>query len=265
MNPLYITITDSYWGVNKEQGIFESNRKKLYTGIHETKLSIEEFEKQLIHTIMTHKGDGLDLEIHSTKSGTYIDIGLLVDNEENESDINYLIHFLEPYQPKLQEIEKVEKSPSFDGYIYIQYSSPKDLETIIKTFKKENVEVQTITETRKTFERGASDFWIGYLIGVASSATWDGVKKAFTKVKKQHDTHFRTVQIGSINFDSLKENVSRYSKINQQDLVLVSFEEIETGQYEVWFRSRYKKIRVNSNAKGHISSLKIHENSQTNI
>jgi len=214
---------------------------------------------------MSHKGDGLDLEIHSTKSGTYIDIELLVDEEENESDIDYLINFLEPYKLELQEIEKQDKSPSFGSYIYIQYSTPDDLETIINIFKEKNIEVQMITETRKTFESGAGDFWLGYLLGIASSATWDGLKHTFTKLKNQNDTHYRTIQIGSIDVDSLRENVSRYSGINKQDLVLISFEEVETGLYEVRFRSRYRKINVHSNVQGHISSLRIIENSQSQI
>ena len=264
-NLIFITINDSCWGIDSEHGIFESKRKQLHTGTYEINLSIAEFEKQLVHTIMTDKGDGLDLEIHSENSGTYIDIDLLVSEKENESDIDYLIKFLEPFQVELKEIEREERLPKFDSYIYVQYSSPKDLEAIMGTFRKENIEVQMITETRKTFERGAGDFWLGYLIGIGSSATWDGMKQAITKIKNHQDTHFRTVQTGSINVELLKENISRYSEINKQDLIFISFEEVDTEQYKVWFRSRYKKISVITNEQGHISALNIYEESQTQI
>lgn len=46
---------------------------------------LRNLKKKLIQTIMANKGDGLDLEIHSGNSGIYIDIDLLVGEEDDES------------------------------------------------------------------------------------------------------------------------------------------------------------------------------------
>lgn len=265
INTLYVTVTLSRWGISNEEGIFESERRHLYSGTYGTTLSTSDFEEKLIRTILSHKGDGLDLNIQTTKIGVYVDIELLIDEKDADPNIDYLVDFLESFHSELEKQEQVDSLPDFERYIYFQCFSPQELEILTKEFKKKNIETEVVSETRKTFEKGAGSFFMAYIIGIASTASWDAGKKLLKKIRKKHDIHFMKVQTGSIDTNSLIENVSQSTGINQQDLDLISFEEVEKRRYEVWLRNRYKTIVITSNAQGYISNLKIYERSQTHI
>jgi len=108
---------------------------------------------------------------------------------------------------------------------------------------------------------------MAYIIGIASSASWSIGKSVLKKIKNKNDVHFTKAQIGTIDVNTLKEHVSKYTGINEHDLNLISFEEIERGKgkYKVWLRNQYKIISVISNRQGSISNFKVYEKSQTHI
>src|SRR5699024_8422135 len=94
---LYIAIIVSRLSLDNRKGVYESEKKQLHTGIYETELKIEDFEDHLVRTILSNKGDGLDLNIYSTKNCTYIDIDLIIHDDETEPNIDYIINFLESF------------------------------------------------------------------------------------------------------------------------------------------------------------------------
>jgi len=136
---LYINIILSRLGVSNKKGIFESDRKLLHTGDYELDLSISDFEEQLTRTILSHKGDGLNLNIQSTKKRSYVDIELLVGEEDDEPNIEYLLHFLESFKSKVEKQEQTYKLSDFENYIYIECYSSDESELLIKALEKENV------------------------------------------------------------------------------------------------------------------------------
>lgn len=264
---LYINIYLSRWGVSNEKGIFESCRKQLHTGLYETEISIESLERKLYHVILSHQGDGLDLNMQTTKQGTYVDVELIVNDGDDAPNIDYLLNFLKPFQSKRKIQGQKYSLSEFEGYIYIQCFSSEDLDSLLKSLKEQKIDMEVVSESRKSFEKGAGSYFIAYVIGIASSASWTVAKKVLEKVRNKRNIYFSKTQMESIDVGLLKEKVSEYTGINQQDLVLVSFEEIEkeNRKYKIWFRNRYKTISITSNAQGYISDFKIYDKSQTHI
>lgn len=264
---LYTTIILSRLSINNQNGMFISSKKQLHTGVYEISYSISCFEEKLSQLILSHKGDGLALDIYSSQNDTYVDIELIIGEEDKILDIGYILDFLAPLQCKMEKSKQINRLSNFESYIYMQCSSPDELQCLMKTLEEEIVDIEIISESRNTFEHGAGSFFIAYIIGIASSASWWMAEKALAKMSSKNDIDFMKIHAGAIDLVSLKENVRDYTGINEQDLVLISFEEVESkgGNYEIWLRNRYNTIYVISNSQGFIAELKVYEKYKTQI
>jgi hypothetical protein len=264
MNKLFINIIDSYMGIDDELRIYEQGRKLRFSKTYVTEMDIETLEEKLMYTILTDKGDGLELEINSIGNFHYIDIILLFwDKNDEEYNIDYLIKFLEQFKVDFDD-SNFDELTNYDTFIYIQYE-PEEFDNITKIFKQYEIDIKLITQTRNRFENGAGDYWIGYLLGIASSATIEVVKFATNKLKEKHKNNFRSIHLGNLDIENLQRNLSHFLGINALDLKLISFQETIEGKYKVTFRTRYEKIKVISDKDGNISKYELHEISQTNI
>src|SRR5699024_7114246 len=148
-----------------------SEKKQLHTGIYETELKIEDFEDHLVRTILSNKGDGLDLNIYSTKNCTYIDIDLIIHDDETEPNIDYIINFLESFHSEKGH-NKINDLKKFDTYIYVESTSTLEMKSLIDALTEESTNIEAVSEVRTTFEHGAGSFICGFLIGIISNAAW---------------------------------------------------------------------------------------------
>lgn len=263
MNNIFINIIDSYWGVDDTLGIYEQGRKHRHSGTYVTNLDINEFEDKLTYVIMVEKGDGLELEIDSVGSNHFIDIVLLLGDENDEEyNIDHILDFLNQFD-EANAIDG-DKINNFGSYIYLRYA-PEDTKEITGILEKQGVHAEIITHTRSRFERGASDYWVAFLIGLASTATFESLRFVSGKLKEKFNNEYRDVHFGELNIDRVRNQLSYQTGVNEHDLIIISFEEIENGQYKVIFRNRYEKISVITNKNGGISRFEKHELTQTRV
>jgi hypothetical protein len=263
MNKIFINIIDSYWGDDDTLGFYEQGRKHRHSGTYLINLDINEFEEKLTYAIMVGKGDGLELQIDSVGNNHYIDIVLLLGDETDEEyNIDYILEFLNQFDEG--NAINGDKISNFGSYIYLQYA-PEDTKEITGILEEQGVHAEIITHTRSRFERGASDYWVAFLIGLASTATYESLRFVSGKVKEVFNNEYRDLHFGELNIDRVRSRLSYQTGVNEHDLILISFEEIENGQYKVIFRKRYEKISVIINENGDILSFQKHEPTQTRV
>lgn len=254
LNFIHINIIKSYWNLD----FIEQKRERQYSITISSDITIDEFEEELIKTIMMDKGDGLELNLYSIKNKHFVDVVLLL-GDEDEYSIDYLIEFFKQFNEQPEIIFDTDYD-TYDTYLYLKYA-PEEFKDITEILKEHGFEAELISERRSTFERGAGDYFLAYLIGIASSKT----SEALSKIKEKYNDYVRDVQVGSLNIKNLKQNVSNEMNVNYNHLNLISFKELESGTYEVHFRTRYDNYFVTTNSKGDISKLVRKELTQTRI
>ncbi|PLR94833.1 hypothetical protein [Bacillus sp. T33-2] len=254
MNVAQINIIDVYFGVNEEKGIHEIGRDIRFSAVYEVDIDIQQLESKLIDEIMQKKGDGIKVEINSFENNHYVDVYLLLgeEQEDDKFNIDFILEFLQQFQRHDLKINKYNEK-NYDKFIYARYA-PGDYEDISNFLQEEGIEFQLLSKTRNTFERGASDFWEGFLIAMGQSASWDLVKMTASKIKNRYNGSFRSIEVACLDVGKLRENLADLAVVDQQDLRLISFFEIDNDQetYEVHFRTIHEKFDVQSNKSGTI-------------
>lgn len=119
--------------------------------------------------------------------------------------------------------------------------------------------------TTYKYERGASDLWEAYLLGIASSASIELIKPAINNLLKKFNNN-RDIQFGTFNIQKLKENVANLLEENIQNLELISFKNNnDEDRYSVIFTTRYQKVFVETNSSGTIIEFNAERKTQTRI
>jgi hypothetical protein len=260
LNIITINIYDSYWGFDDVRGIFEINQNHRYSTSVTTNQNIEVFEDALKYIIMEKKHDGIEIETISSGDNNHsIYLGLLLGEEQmgNPYNIDYILEFLGKYSSNQDISTTPEQITASERFIYVQYvfSDGKEIQDFLKN---EGLDVQILTTTRRTYERGASDFWIGYLIAISQNASWDLIKTAALKLKDKYNLNESDVEIATLNIEQLFWNVAKTAGVSVEDLTVVSFNQMVNNEelFTVNLKNSTEKFIVVSDKVGVIQAFK---------
>jgi len=254
MDTVHINIFDSYWEIN-ETDIIETGRKLRFYGTIQIQLDIEEFEYQLHQLIMEQKNDGLEIERNSYGESHFVNVFLFLGEEQDEEyNIDYIHNFLNRF-PHVEASTNEHEVIKYDKFIYALFG---DMEDVIKLLEDEGVDFELISQTKGTYDRGAGDFWVSFVIGIAQNASWDFVKAIGGKLKNKFSDSNRVLEVAYLNANQLQKNLAEIANINEQDLRLISFSETAPGEekYNVEYRTISEKFKVKSNKNGDILEFK---------
>lgn len=261
MNVVSVRIIFSFWDFNTD--IFRVGEKLVFEELFEIDIDISKLENKLYELIMKNKNDGMSLEVNSSGGLHFVEIDLFLGELGDTYDISYIIDFLSQFK-KLESIPDTTKDLSkFQGFIYIKDTDK--LEEIIELLKSYGLNPKKIGMTTYKYERGASDLWEAYLLGIASSASIELIKPAINNLLKKFNNN-RDIQFGTFNIQKLKENVANLLEENIQNLELISFKNNnDEDRYSVIFTTRYQKVFVETNSSGTIIEFNAERKTQTRI
>jgi hypothetical protein len=260
MNVISIRIKYSFWDFNTD--VFRVGEKFVYEGVFQINLDISEFEQKLYELIMMDKNDGMTLEVNSFENIHYVEVDLFLGEPGDTYDIEYIIHFLNQFK-KLETLPATNDLSKYQGFVYIQYSDEAD--EALNLLKSCGIEAEKIGMTSYKYERGASDLWIAFILGIASSAAWDTIKSGKVKLENEFNNHYRDVQFGIFNAQKLKENVAHLTGETQNNLEIISFESVNDEKFLVTLNSRYQKFYVEATESGEILKMRTDKITQTRI
>lgn len=217
MNLIQVSIIFSYW----DNQLVEVERSHEFSMDIKSSVTIDEFEEELTEMIMRDKGDGLFLDIYSIEQRHYVDVFLLLGEPDQSSyDISYLRKYLEKFE-EIEVNETDDDYSEFDSFIYLEYA-PTDLPDIMKILEDKGIKAKVISERRSTYERGAGDYFLAYLIGLASSMSVEVIKK----INSLYNDHVREVQSGEFPVEIIRRNLAEKTGEDTNNLALISFEEL---------------------------------------
>ncbi len=253
MNTVHINIFDSYWGMD-EVSFFETGRKLRFYGTIEIQTDIQEFEDKLHELIMNQKNDGLEIERNTYGENHFVNVFLYLDEGQDDYNIDYIIDFLNQF-PTVEANTSENEVINYDKFIYAQFG---DMEDVINFLEDEGIEFKLISQTKSTYDRGNSDFWIAFVLGIAQNASWDLVKFLGGKLKNKFIDSNRAIEIALLNVNQLSKNLADMAAVNEQDLRLISFSETapDEEKYNVEFRTINEKFKVISTKDGGVLDLK---------
>jgi hypothetical protein len=260
MNVISIRIKYSFWDFNTD--VFRVGEKFVYEGVFQINLDIPEIEQKLYELIMMDKNDGMTLEVNSFENIHYVEVDLFLGEPGDTYDIEYIIQFLNRFE-KLETLPATNDLSKYQGFVYIQYSDEAD--EALNLLESCGIEAEKIGMTSYKYERGASDLWIAFILGIASSAAWDTIKSGKVKLEKEFNNHYRDVQFGIFNAQKLKENVAHLTGETQNNLEIISFESVNDEKFLVTLNSRYQKFYVEATKSGEILKMKTDKITQTRV
>lgn len=260
MNAVSVRIKYSFWDFNTE--VFRVGEKFVYEELFEIAIDIHELEEKLYKLIMDDKIDGMTLEVNSFNDLHFLEIDLFLGEPGDTYDINYIIKFLSQFK-KLDNLQFTNDLSNYQGFIYIKYSD--EVEEALNIIKSCGLNAEKISMTTFKYERGASDLWEAFIIGIASTATWDSIKFAKAKLQEKFNNQYRDLHLGRFNAQRLKEDVAHLLDEAPLNLEMVSFECIEGNRFMVTFNSRYQKVFVESTEIGTIIKMNTEKETQTRI
>jgi hypothetical protein len=260
MNVISIRIKYSFWDFNTD--VFRVGEKFVFEGVFQINLDISEFEQKLYELIMMDKNDGMTLEVNSFENIHYVEVDLFLGEPGDTYDIEYIIQFLNQFK-KLETLPETNDLSKYQGFVYIQYSDEAD--EALNLLESCGIEAEKIGMTSYKYERGASDLWIAFILGIASSAAWDTIKSGKVKLENEFNNHYRDVQFGIFNAQKLKENVAHLTGETQNNLEIISFESVNDEKFLVTLNSRYQKFYVEATESGEIVKMKTDKITQTRI
>ncbi|MCQ6281650.1 hypothetical protein [Bacillus sp. EB600] len=260
MNVVSVRIKYSFWDFNTE--ISRVGEKLVYEGVFRIDIDISELEEKLCKLIMNDKHDGMTIEVNSFNDLHFMEIDLFLGEPGDTYDINYIIKFLSQFK-KLDKLPSTNDLSNYQGFIYLKYSD--EVEEALNIIRSCGLNAEKIGMTTFKYERGASDLWESFILGIASSVAWDSIKFVKAKLQEKFNNHYRDLQFGTFNAQRLKENVAHLLGEAPQNLEMVSFECIEGDRFLVTFNSRYQKVFVESTDSGTIIKMNTEKETQTRI
>jgi hypothetical protein len=259
MNVISIRIKYSFWDFNTD--VFRVGEKFVFEGVFQINLDISEFEQKLYELIMMDKNDGMTLEVNSFENIHYVEVDLFLGEPGDTYDIEYIIHFLSQFK-QLETLPATNDLSQYQGFVYIISDEANEALNILDSC---GIKAEKIGMTSYKYERGASDLWIAFILGIASSAAWDTIKAGKVKLENEFNDHYRNVQFGIFNAQRLKENVAHLSGESLNNLEIISFENVKGEKFLVTLNSRHQKFYVEATESGEILKMKTDKTTQTRI
>jgi hypothetical protein len=260
MNVVSVRIKYSFWDFNTD--VFRVGEKFVYEGLFKINLDISEFEKKIYELIMTDKNDGMTLEVNTFDNIHYVEADLFLGEPGDTYDIEYIIQFLNQFE-NLEALPATKDLSRYQGFVYIRYSDEAD--EALDILESCGIKAEKIGMTSYKYELGASDLWVAFILGIASSAAWDTIKSGKIKLENEFNNHYRDVQFGVFNAQKLKENVAHLSGEAKSNLEIISFESVKDEKFLVILNSRYQKFYVEATESGEIIKMKMDRTTQTRI
>jgi hypothetical protein len=197
--------------------------------------SFKEIEELFIKLIKI-KGDWITHEINENNGSVYANITLLYpyfDGVKNSEVPKEIITITDDFISKKTEIDKnllVNEELEIDSkdadglLISIDDHTFEDFE-ILEELRKNNIEFEIITDTKRRTETGAGDLFVGLILfikgTVISGIAWDIIKGGIIK-GIQFPERINEMKVENINYKHLLKSVSLRSKIHTRNLILLN-------------------------------------------
>lgn len=126
---------------------------------------------------------------------------------------------------------------------------------LIRELSELKVNFKILKHAKWTWNAGAGSFgeelilWIGNAI--AGGVTWDLIKFQSLKYVPKEGSHL----LNSSDYHKIVKHVSKITKENSTDLLLLEIESIDQELYKIVFQSSFKQIEVHCDKKGNVINL----------
>lgn len=254
MYNLNMIVYISEWSVDEQIGIYEKSCKVIYNKILRYDGKIDVLKKQIYTLPLLSTIPGYDLNLYKVNNEIFIDFILHINDSDQIPDTSALFHLLKPYELKINSALSIDTgtSTNFKDYLYIIVDNPDDYHNLELSKGSLIGDSVILSENIIHHEKGAGSIFTAFLLGIASSASWDYLK---SKIKNS-GYYYEHLNSEEIDVNLIATKVSELAKVNVQDLNLVSFNK-SNESYKILFKTRYKSISVKVNKMNQITAVDI--------
>lgn len=266
MDIVYVDIYDLYF----DKDIRPIKTKHRFAGAYRAKnFNSHDFEFDFKFTVLVNKGDGYELSISSSNNIRYINLFLHIFEGRNH-DIGYIIDYFNNKFSKLDDYNSLNNESNIYGnYLYITDVEKNEIDELISELEENGVTVQQVGYTSSHFERGCSDWWGAYLLGLATNWSSSAIQHSVMKVVNKYKNKFKkeygsyvVLEYAQIE-DKIIDYLCNYAKAEKEELYLYSLESNGDKQVMQW-RTRYQIFDVVA-SESEIISLKTYPIAETHI
>jgi len=257
MYNLNMVIYISEWSVDQQIGIYEKSCKVIYNKILSYDGKIDELKKKIYTLTLLSTIPGFDLNIYKVNNIIFIDFILHINDSDQIPDTTALFQLLKTYEVNNNSALSVESDTlkNFKNYLYITVDHPDDFHNLRLSKDSLTNDFDILSENSIHHEKGAGSVFVAFLLGIASSASWDFLKSKI----KESGYYYEYLNSDEIDINLIATKISELAKTNVQDLNLVSFNQLNE-YYQIYFKTRYKSISVKVNKMNQIIKLDIADN-----
>tara|TARA_R110002111_G_scaffold116127_1_gene177310 strand:+ start:130 stop:903 length:774 start_codon:yes stop_codon:yes gene_type:complete len=250
-------IIDFYEETWDEQAHGPISVKRKFIKAYQTNERFSDIEERFYPLL----GEGLGVSSNSSKNLAYFKINIFWDRE--------LDKFLE-FLSKFEEVEEIPDFVSefsnfeFDEFVQLDIGdeelTAEQLAEIEKIIEEENKNAK-ILRGQEIYEKGASSYWITYLIACSAGLTINILSRIFDYLKERN-IEFPEPDLSKINVSQIVKNhlLNEYN-LKPSDLFLSRFyDDRDDGVVEFKYRTKKKEFRVDATKDGEIIKIKVVKN-----
>jgi len=254
MYNLSMFVYISRWSVNEQFGIYEKSCKAIYNSYLKHVGNVEDLKKQIYSLTLLSTIPGYDLNLYKASNEIFMDLILHINDSDQIPDITDLFDLIKSYELDISDNSSIvaHTSTNFKNFLYIIVDSPNDYHKLDLSKGNSIAEPVILSENTIHHEKGAGSLFVAFLLGIASSASWDILKSKI----KDSGYYYETLSSNEIDISLITTKTSELAKVNAQDLNLVSFHKVNEF-YKILFKTRYKSISVKVNKTNQITEIDI--------
>ncbi|MEW4425914.1 hypothetical protein AB1I68_00305 [Paenibacillus pabuli] len=257
-------------------GNFDIHDELKFNGIFKSDDYTDEFERELFSLIMMQKGDGVSMDISSSKNFHEIKIYLIYpeDTMDDTNLINVIQQWCnDKFVATNEEFDIQGVNIKEDGLI-VELSDvyyPKLKESLIAEFEKNNIVCEVISHEKRAYEQGAGDYreqiYLFIASAIGSGMSWDIAKSLILRVYHRFTDETESIaKHKAFNGEKLLEFVSEMSGEIKTNLNITSFTiDPETNFSNIVIQSRNRKFYLTCDQKQSVIDFRVENKIQTGI
>ncbi len=241
------------WDIDNQNQI---SRKRLYTRKFATNKQFDEIEDKFYPIL----GEGLRVSSNSNENFAYFNINIFWERDLSDFE-QYLSEFEEIFD-KIDIIPKF-KNTEYNHFLQLDTGdielNEEEIKEISKILNDENVKFK-IQRGQEIYEKGASSYWVTYLIAMTAGLTVQVLMRIYDYLKKREKLYSKR-DISQIEIiDKMHQKLVIEYNIKPGELFLSRFFNNRDDKIiELIYKTNDKEFTIETSKNGEILNLKVNE------